>query len=140
MTHQLVRHRLVAYTQKSQRYVEEEGMWVVTPPSIAPNKDGDLERNKVFMEAMFNAQQSYNVLRKLGVPKEDARFVLPNATQTEIVVSANFRQWRHMIKLRTSKHAQWEIRAVFNQVLDILYEWCPSVFDDLKRSRDEESN
>jgi len=66
----------------------------------------------------------------MGIPKEDARFVLPNATRTEIVITANLRQWRHMIELRTSKHAQWEIREVMMAVLRILKDEVPAVFLD----------
>lgn len=153
MTHQLVRHRLVAYTQKSQRYVSEDNFKYVTPPSMSTPgslKDAVADSTKgykqvfvsnLYIRAMAEAREFYTALVKQGVPKEDARFVLPNATETEIVVSANFRQWRHMIKLRTSKHAQWEIRGVFKKVLYVLYEWCPNVFEDLNiRSRDEEDS
>jgi len=128
MTHQLVRHRLVSYTQKSQRYVDEEGFDYVIPESIM---DGSQEDNRLYHSAITLARNAYERLVKRGFPKEDARFLLPNATETEIVVTANFRQWRHMIKLRTSIHAQWEIRAVFQNILMILKAECPSVFSDL---------
>lgn len=127
MTHQLVRHRLVSYTQKSQRYVDEKGFDYVTPSTIS--RTGCAET--IFKELMDTIGKTYKELRRVGIPKEDARFVLPNATETEIVVSANFRQWRHMIKLRTSQKAQWEIREVFIRVLGQLHQKCPNVFKDL---------
>jgi len=129
LTHQLVRHRLVAYTQKSQRYVGEDGFGYVVPPSIGQGSHVNMVIYRGVMEVVRDA---YNKLIALGVPKEDARFVLTNATESEIVISTNFRQWRHMIKLRTSRHAQWEIRKMFTKILDILYIEAPAVFEDLR--------
>lgn len=129
MTHQLVRHRLVSYTQKSQRYVDEQEFKYVTPPSIENSLAGYKGEYDLIMRRIRSA---YETLVEIGFSKEDARFVLPNATETEIVVTANFRQWRHMIALRTSKHAQWEIRAVFKDILSILKRECPSVFSDFE--------
>lgn len=122
-THQLVRHRLVSFTQKSQRYCKEGQFEFVTPPQ--------LKESKSYPEVMAKLQEYYNSCLMAGFDAEDARFVLPNACTTEIVVSANFRQWRHMIRLRTSKHAQWEIRNVFLEVLKILVGEAPSCFSDL---------
>jgi len=76
-------------------------------------------------------QETYQELRSLGIPKEDARFVLPNATPTRMVMTANFRQWRHIISLRCSKQSQWEIRDVCSRILWELYLIVPSVFTDL---------
>jgi thymidylate synthase (FAD) len=75
----------------------------------------------------------YNGLIKKGVPAEDARFVLPNAATTTIVVSGNFRAWREMLILRLSTHAQWEIREMANKILDQLIEIAPTCFEDLKK-------
>ena len=86
----------------------------------------------IYRGVMEVVRDAYNKLIALGVPKEDARFVLTNATESEIVISTNFRQWRHMIKLRTSRHAQWEIRKMFTKILDILYIEAPAVFEDLR--------
>ena len=133
-THQLVRHRLASYTQESQRYVDEAGFEYVTPPSV----QGNPEALKVFGEAMEVAREAYRKLRELGVPKQDARFVLPNATTSEIVVSANFREWRHIFSLRCHPSAQWEIRKICLEILKILKEKAPSVFEDFRI--DEERN
>lgn len=127
-THQLVRHRIASYTQKSQRYVNESNFDYIIPDTIA-NKG---EALKIYDEFMQNCRLVYQNLIKLGIPKEDARFVLPNATKTEIVLTANFRELRHMIKLRGSKEAQWEIRRVFIEILKILKEHAPTVFEDFE--------
>ncbi len=127
-THQLVRHRIASYTQKSQRYVNESNFDYVIPDTIAKND----EALKIYDEFMQNCKFVYQDLIKLGIPKEDARFILPNATKTEIVLTANFRELRHMIKLRGGKEAQWEIRRVFIEILKILKEHAPTVFEDFE--------
>ncbi|MFH1862573.1 MAG: FAD-dependent thymidylate synthase [bacterium] len=125
-THQLVRHRLCSFSQQSQRYVEETGFQSVIPPSIEANP----EALRIFEEHLSRTQETYQRLRALGIPKEDARFVLPNAAVSEIVVSANFRQWRHILKLRGHKSAQWEIRSFAVQVARLLKEHAPACFSD----------
>jgi len=81
---------------------------------------------------MDAAWKAYSDLLKDGIKPEDARFVLPNACATEIVVSGNFREWRNFLKLRLGPRAQWEIRKAANIILDKLYEIAPSCFEDLK--------
>ena len=108
LTHQLVRHRLASYSQRSQRYVKEDGFGYVTPPGISENE----EAGRVYEEFVETVRDTYNRLLELGVFPEDARFVLPNATATEIVITANFREWRHIIGLRGEAAAQWEIRRL----------------------------
>lgn len=126
-SHQLVRHRLCSFTQKSQRYVDEKNFSYVIPPSISKNA----EAKKVFEEFMESARATYAKLKELGVKNEDARFVLPNAVETEIVLTANFRELRHIISLRKHNSAQWEIRKLAEEMLRILKEHAPSVFEDL---------
>ncbi|MBD3260790.1 MAG: FAD-dependent thymidylate synthase [Candidatus Altiarchaeales archaeon] len=126
LTHQLVRHRIASFSQQSQRYVDELGFEYVTPPSL------EGEAREVFMEAMEGAREKYERLRNLGVPKEDARFVLPNACETRITVTMNFRELRHFIKLRSHKSAQWEIRELAQKMLDRLIVIAPKVFEDLR--------
>lgn len=128
MTHQLVRHRLASYSQRSQRYVPEEMFDFVTPKSIRDHAGWDNE----FTADMNIIQDMYNKWRNRSIPKEDARFVLPNACTTSIMVSANFREWRYILSLRTSKHAQWEIREVCNEILNVLKDNAPACFDDIK--------
>lgn len=127
LTHQLVRHRLVAYSQKSQRYVKEGQFEYVIPHSIQDM--GPIPFNK-FNEQMKTIQKWYDEWKEMGLRNEDARFVLPNACYTEIVMSANFREFRHIFAVRCDKHAQWEIRAVAKEMLRQLHEKAPSVFDD----------
>jgi len=126
-THQLVRHRLASYNQQSQRYVNEEGFEYVTPPTILDIK----EAKKIFDEGVENTRKTYKKLVELGVPKEDARFILPNACASKIVVSMNFRELRHFIKLRTDKGAQWEIKKVAEEILATLKKEAPTAFSDL---------
>lgn len=132
-THQLVRHRLCSFSQQSQRYVEEEGFQVVTPPRIREFPDAF----QLYQKTMEMIRNSYRSLREMGILKEDARFVLPNAVASEIVFSANFRQLRHMLVLRGAPHAQWEIREVFLRIGTILKEIAPDCFFDLKINQDK---
>jgi len=126
LTHQLVRHRLASFTQKSQRYVDEKHFTFVEPPKIEENP----EAHKIYLDFMESVRETYRKLRDLKIPKEDARFVLPNATTTEIVITANLREWRHIVELRGSRHAQWEIRRMTIEILKILKREAPTVFED----------
>ncbi len=116
-SHQLVRHRLASYSQQSQRYVrfsEESGF--IIPPKIAE----DPEALAVFEEAMGQAEAAYARLVELGTARglaketvqEDARFVLPNAAETRIVVTMNARELRHFFRIRCCRRAQWEINVL----------------------------
>lgn len=127
-SHQLVRHRLASYSQESQRYVSmDEPEWVV-PPAIA----ADPEALNVWERFTDEVRQAYRRLRERGIRKEDARFVLPNAAATRIIVTMNFRELRHVFRVRISPHAQWEIRQVAVQMLEAVYPHAPSVFGDLR--------
>ena len=127
-THQLVRHRLCSYTQQSQRYVDESNFNYVEPESIR----NDSKAHSVFTEFMDNAKKAYSELQKLGIKNEDARFVLPNAVETQIVVTANLREWRHIVELRGEPGAQWEIRRAAIEILKILKKHAPTVFADFE--------
>ena len=126
MTHQLVRHRLMSVSQKSQRYVDEEGFTYVVPESLPK------ELSEEYHNDMRIIEQMYNKWRDRGLKKEDARFVLPNACTSEIVVTANFRQWRHIFSLRLSPKAQWEIRKACRLILAILCRHAPTCFEDVE--------
>lgn len=125
-SHQLVRHRLASFSQRSQRYVNEDGFDYVIPPSL--RGDGtDWE----FTRIMNRIQEGYKEFIKAGIKPEDARFVLPNACKTEIVMTANFREWRHVIEIRgLNKHAQWEIKEMAEKILRILSLHAPLIFAD----------
>ena len=128
-SHQLVRHRIgCSFSQESQRYVDMRGpIEFVVPPAIDANEDA-LE---VYFKFLTIVEDVYDELRGMGIRKEDARFVLPNATQTRIVVTMNFRALRHFIKVRCDKAAQWEIRELATKMLHLAYDIAPSVFSDL---------
>jgi len=127
-SHQLVRHRIASYSQESQRYVDMSQPEFVVPPSV----EGSPEAQAAFTRFCDSVAAAYGELRELGIRKEDARFLLPNATATRIIVTMNFRSWRHFIEMRLlDPGAQWEIREVARRVLDVLHEQAPSVFGDL---------
>ena len=133
VTHELVRHRIgFSYSQRSQRYVNENQPSYVIPEEIA----GSPKALEVFQEAMNAAWAAYSKLQAVGMRNEIARYVLPNACTTKITVTANFRAWRNFLKLRCSKRAQPEIRELAYKLLDELCKIAPSCFEDLK----DESN
>ena len=83
--------------------------------------------------AAWEIRNTYNrLVHEFGVPKEDARFILPSATKTSLIMTANFREWRHIIQLRTDPASQWEIRDVASRIRDILIDEAPYVFGDLR--------
>jgi thymidylate synthase (FAD) len=125
LTHQLVRHRIASYSQRSQRYVKETEPNYVMPPSI--EKIIGVDYND-FMKKIW---EYYNELLKAGIKGEDARFVLPNACCSEIAITMNFRELRHFFKLRTSKHSQWEIRVMAMQMLGLMMTIAPNIFNDI---------
>lgn len=121
-SHQLVRHRIASYAQMSQRAVPVEKMGYIVPPSI------ERFANDIFTDWIQKSEQVYNSLIATGVPMEDARFILPNATETQIVVTMDFRSWIHFLKLRTDIHAQWEIHIVAEEIWEQLKVIAPNVF------------
>ncbi|MFN8465874.1 MAG: FAD-dependent thymidylate synthase [Caldilineaceae bacterium] len=126
-THQLVRHRLASFSQESQRYVDlSKGGWnAIVPPAVAENPAAMAELEEFW--AM--AEAKYERLRQLGIRKEDARFLLPNAAETRIVASMNFAGWSHFLWLRAvDKAAQWEIRLMGQRALQMLHAVAPEVF------------
>jgi thymidylate synthase (FAD) len=126
MTHQLVRHRMASYTQQSQRYVTYDSLQkYVTPPSIMNNT----EVKKMFDEALVKISETYKELLNLNIPKEDARFILPNAARTNIIVTMNARELRHFFNLRCCARAQWEIREVATEMLRQVKKVAPILFE-----------
>lgn len=112
-SHQLVRHRVASYSQQSQRYVEVERLkeYVVIPKTI------EGRGREIFDALIEEASKAYRQLIKLGVPREDARFVLPNATETHLMVTMDGRSLLHFFGLRCCLRAQWEIREVADEML-----------------------
>lgn len=133
-SHQLVRHRLASYSQQSQRYVSEEsGFDYVIPPIIKEDK----ELRAYFEAVMEQAQKAYNhivkSLESKGIKGEaanqDARFVLPNAAETKIIVTMNARELLHFFRQRCCLRAQWEIRQMAEEMLRLVKDVAPIIFD-----------
>ncbi|MCF7907106.1 FAD-dependent thymidylate synthase [Patescibacteria group bacterium] len=142
-THEQVRHRLTAISQESTRYVDyaKKGkgpdlmkfqLKCVVPPHRNEGENVELENGrKLSLKEMFTEiEDFYRALRKAGWAPEDARQILPIGIKAEIVISANFREWRHIFKMRTSKFAHWEIRKVMGDLLVKTQRLIPGVFDD----------
>ncbi|WP_250282284.1 MULTISPECIES: FAD-dependent thymidylate synthase [unclassified Frankia] len=143
LTHELVRHRHFSYSQLSQRYVPERDAAVIEPDVIAE----DPRLHELFTEAAAASLEAYGRLleglekrfadvaaptsrRKLA--RQAARSVLPNATETRIVVTGNYRAWRHFVAMRASEAADVEIRALAVAVLRELQRLAPNVFGDFQ--------
>jgi len=124
LTHQLVRHRIASYSQQSQRYVEMNVEYV-TPPSIARNE----KIRKKYDEMMKKIWELYNEMKE-EVPVEDARYILPNATTSKIIVSMNARSLLNFFELRCCLHAQWEIRKLAWRMLHLVKKVAPTIFED----------
>ena len=124
VSHQLVRHRIASYSQRSQRYVSEKEFEYITPPSIQANE----EASEIFKATMNTINEAYNKLSDLGIPKEDARYVLPNACETKIIVTMNARSLFNFFNHRCCNRAQWAIRALAYQMLRLVQKVAPETF------------
>ena len=120
LTHQLVRHRIASYTQQSQRYVESDFKFV-TPPKLQGNK-----AYEEFMEVIWEVYREFNKT----VPREDARYILPGAACTEIIVTMNARELLHFFELRLHKTSQWEIRNMAALMLEECKKVSPIIFSN----------
>jgi len=147
---QITRHRHVSFDVQSMRYVAfddvdpeavREGELVVTPPSAtdpdwvgrnqktdAVDEDTVAKRGEIFADTIQHAVESYQELLDLGMPPEDARFVLPIGTKVNMVFSMNARMLMHVADMRAAADAQWEIRNMTEELLDIAADWCPITF------------
>jgi thymidylate synthase (FAD) len=148
---QITRHRHVSFDVQSMRYVSfddvdpaevEEGAMVVTPPSAsdpdwvgrnqqtgAVDDETVAKREELFQRSVRQSVEDYQELLDLGMPPEDARFVLPIGTKVNMVMSMNARMLMHVADMRAAADAQWEIREMTERVLDLAKEWCPITFD-----------
>lgn len=131
VTHELVRHRLASYSQESTRYCNYgkdkfgNEIKVIQPPGL---EGTSLQRWKVACEQI---EQTYLAMMADGVTAQIARSILPNCLKTEIATTANLREWRHILTLRTSQAAHPQIREVMEQAREILKKECPTVFEDI---------
>lgn len=141
LTHQLVRHRMASYAQQSQRYVKMKDFDYIIPDSIKDNTDllwkgsilDGLNDSTVAWEyelLMDKIYRIYSRLIEVGIPEEDARYILPNACTTNIIVTMNARELRHFFSLRCCERAQWEIRELAKKMLKICKEVSPTIFED----------
>ena len=124
---QITRHRLASFSVESQRYCKyTDNVNVIVPPSITNNDSA----NQLYRETIQQAANAYTDLIGMGVDTEDARFVLPEATVTNMVVTMNARELRHFFSLRCCNRAQWEIRAVADEMLALCKQTAPELFKD----------
>ena len=121
-SHQFVRSKHLDFLQRSQRYCSEEEFEYVDYP------DMDEESQMLYRSTMGELNDTYKQLMELGIRKEDARMVLPNAATTELVVTASLQGWVDFVNLRCQKAAQQEIRTVATNILAILHNECPNIF------------
>jgi thymidylate synthase (FAD) len=137
MTHQLVRHRLASYSQRSQRYVDHTGFDYIVPPDLEGRtvdvEGGPVDAVAYFEQTMQIIAERYARLRetlgqKAEKSNEDARYVLPNACETKIVVTMNARELLHFFEERLCMRAQWEIRSAAGEMLKLVKDVCPAVF------------
>ena len=133
-SHQLVRHRHIAVSQQSTRYVTSEPLEVIKPLSLDDNSLGYAR----WLKSVNDASENYSSLLEIGVGKDIARSTLPICAKTELVITTNIREWRHIIQQRSSKYAHENVREVARQLLILLYSELPALFEDLKEDQIDE--
>lgn len=139
-THQLVRHRHFSFLQESGRRTLPDQL-IVWPPSFTEKLEGnDPMLVAKIQVALSDIATIYDQLIKAGIPKQDARFILPHGHSTRIMVKGNLRTWYEFIQKRLVKQAQWEIRAIAERVLEILHREVPEVFESLLLKEDQSNN
>lgn len=132
-SHQIVRHRLASFSQESQRYCNYSGdkftgeVTFVKPGLIARGT----EAYDIWRKSCEQAEEAYFKLLGFGLNPEEARSVLPNSTKTELVITANYREWRHIFDVRCDVHAQYEIQTLMTDLVLALHKLIPVIFDDL---------
>jgi len=123
-SHELVRHRIASFNQRSQRYIKEDNFDYVIPPKISGT-----ENEQVYKDMMEYIRATYNLLVESGIPKENARYILPNATETELTMTINASSLFNFFSLRCCTREQWEIRKLAKQMLDLVKEVAPVLFE-----------
>ncbi len=149
-THEMVRHRFASPSQESQRYVcyadkpnrkKTRDYNCIIPDTV---KNSSLDGNgasasEKFSRIMQDCYELYEQMLQAGVPPEDARYILPGGTESEIVITANFRELRHIFTLRCNPRAHWEIRRICLKMLEIMKREAPIVFADFEIDSETES-
>lgn len=123
---QLTRHRIASFSVQSQRYVAPEESHYVVPETVTETEGAE----PIFDQAVHTAYMCYQKLLEMGIPKEDARYVLPEGTTTELLLTMNVRELRHFFSLRCCNKAQWEIRELAWEMLERCQDVCPELFKD----------
>ena len=141
VSHELVRHRIAAFSQESTRYCnygKADEITVINPPfwDNVTEKDADGERWDLWNESIQIAENTYLELLEAGASPQEARSVLPNSLKTEIVMTANLREWRHVFKLRCSKAAHPQMRQIMIPLLNQFAEVMPELFAEIKAEVD----
>ncbi len=132
ITHELVRHRLASYTQSSTRYIKyDDGVPVVRPLFVSAAEEA------IWRRAAEAAEAGYRELLAAGVPAQNARDVLPTCTAATLFVTANFREWRHILKLRLAKGVHPKIRVLARLIWEKLSPLCPAYFADLEKELED---
>ena len=122
---QITRHRIASFSVQSQRYVKKDALDYIIPPSVkALGEEAELE----YIAQIQQCEQFYQHWLSLGIPAEDARFMLPNAAETRMVFTMNARELMHFFNLRCCNRAQWEIRALAWAMLGMCMREAPSLF------------
>ncbi|MBN1682381.1 FAD-dependent thymidylate synthase [Candidatus Bathyarchaeota archaeon] len=126
-SHQLVRHRIASFSQQSQRYIQVKKLEqnIVVPPKMSENAKNH------FLSNIEKIRETYDVLINEGVPREDARFILPNATQTSLLLTMDGKSLKHFFGLRLCTRAQWEIRLLAEEMLKLVKKIEPELFCDV---------
>lgn len=133
VSHELVRHRMASYSQESTRYAnyskDRFGKEItVIKPLFWPE---DSPQHKGWLKAMAHAEKAYMNLLEMGASPEQARSVLPNSLKTEIVMTCNLREWRHVLDLRCSRAAHPQIREIMLPLLEAFHDMLPEIFQDI---------
>ncbi|MCX6775428.1 MAG: FAD-dependent thymidylate synthase [Candidatus Micrarchaeota archaeon] len=126
LTHELVRHRMASYTQQSQRYVRVSGEDAFVIPATIKASE---KASKLFKAALSEIRKNYDELIETGIPVEDARYILPNATKTTITITMNGRELLHFFSLRCCERAQWEIRELAEMMAKECRKVAPVIFE-----------
>lgn len=139
ISHELVRHRLASFSQESTRYCNyskdkfNNEITIICPEEIFKEKDSnnDLNSFDTWFDAMHQCELSYINLLKLNISPQIARSVLPNALKTEIVITANLREWKHIFKMRTAKAAHPQMRELMIPLFNVFKNTLPEIYDDI---------
>ncbi len=131
ISHEIVRHRLCAFTQESTRYCNyaQKGIAVISP--FSPAQEGT-DLYAAWEQAVKSCEDTYTDMISGKVPPELARSILPTCLKTELILTANLREWRHIFRLRTSKDAHPQMRQLMIPLLEGLKVTLPAIFDDIK--------